>query len=161
MAILTSYNSLRVLANPGGTIAPDGLPEWPAVSMRAGGFDAGLDVSPTDSFPILVTCNALAADAVDDVDDFDWFVWQGAEGGGPFVVSPPSGLGTHSYSGTISLSLSSWAAAEYPDPFDVSTIEVLFFGVDILVRRRSDGAMQRIDIQAVIRDANEDKFDVG
>lgn len=162
MAIV-GYDVFREMANPGGTVANDGLPEWPVASLRANGFDDGISVSPTDAFPMTLTCNAGAVDAVDHVDEYDWFVSQGKEtagqGVGHFVVTrkPP---GTDTYSGSIVVDLTAAAEVLFPDPFDVSSIEVLFFGVDVYARRRSDGAIQRLDLRRLVYAANAPKVDL-
>lgn len=155
------YRAFRELANPGGTPAADGLPEWPIALLRANGFDGGFEIENPDALPFRVSCNEGAPDAVENVDEFDWFVSQGAESGGPFELSRATSLDPVSLSGSIVLSLSAWAAALYPTPFDVSTIEVLFFAVDLYVRRRSDGAIQRLDLRRAIYEANAPQTGIG
>jgi hypothetical protein len=163
MAIL-NYDAFRELANPGGTLASDGLPEWPVASLRAGGFDDGFDIEPTDSFPLTVTCNAGAADAVDEVDEYDWFVSQGGEtagvGSGHFVVTRATSLDPITLSGSIVLDLTAAAEVLFPAPFSVSSIEVLFFGVDVYVRRKSDGSIQYLDLRRYLYTANAPTTDV-
>jgi hypothetical protein len=160
MSIL-DYRAFRILANPGGTLDALGLPEWPVASMRASGFDDGITVSSTSAFPMVLSCNALAADSVTSVDEFDWFVSQRTEvsGSEPFVVAKYT-PDTDTYSGSISLTLAAWASTEYPDPWDESMARVLFFAVDVYVRRKSDGAIQRLDLLAHVIDAVEAKTDL-
>jgi hypothetical protein len=159
--IIENYSTFRTLANPGGPLAADSLPEFDPANMRKLGFNGGITGNPLTSFPIELTCNAYATDAVDGVDEYDWFVSQQTSvvANKPFAVYRLDTGGTRS--GSIGLDLSAWAATEYPTPFDLSSIQVLFFAVDIYVIRRSDGAIQRRDMKAYLLDANSPKTSIG
>ncbi len=160
--IISDYSTFRMLANPGGSFASDGLPEFDPSKMRANGFDDGIEVAAV-SFPLAISCNGGIPDTSFDVDEYDWYVSQrtNVEENRPFVVSRSDTFDT-SYSGTILLEQSVWCADEYPDPFDLeSSVQTLFFGVDIYVIRRSDGAIQRLDLLKYLIDALSPKTDLG
>lgn len=152
--IIENYSTFRSLANPGGSIGVDGLVEFDASKMRSGGFDGGITANPIDAFPIEATCNAYANDASPGVDEYDWYVSQrtSVAANKPFVLTRLDSLG-QTRSGSIAIDISAWADAENSDPFDISTVRVLFFAVDLYVIRRSDGAIQRLDLQKYLLDA--------
>lgn len=143
--IIENYSAFRAIANLGGAIGADGLTEFDPTKMRINSFDGGFSVSSTSSFPISISClPPEASPYLEPTDLFDWYVSQRTSiaADKPFIVSrTPSGSGDG-----IVLDLAAWASTEYPDPFDLSTIRVLFFAVDIYVVRRSDGAIQRLDL---------------
>ena len=155
---IVNFSTFRALT--GGVPDLLGLPTWPVASMRAGGFDTGfvMTLGVASPFETTITCTEYATDAVAGVDEYDWWFSQGAASGGPFIVSrrdaPPD-----TSSGSIKLELAPWALALYPDPFDLSAIEVLFFQVSAYVRRRSDGAIQRLDLLSFLRDYLTPKVD--
>jgi hypothetical protein len=159
--IVETYSLFRSVANPGGALAADGLTEFDPTNMRANGFDDGITVSSSSSFPIVLSCNAGAADASVGIDEYDWYVSQRTStvADKPFTVSrKDSSPNTHS--GRIELDIAAWADAEYPDPFDLSTVRVLFFAVDIYAIRRSDGAIQRLDLMKYLIDALSPKTSI-
>lgn len=142
--ILDFYIGMRTLfALPGADVAIDGLPEWPASMVGANGFDGGIDVSPNEVDDIIATCNAGDVDAVSGEDEYDWFCSVRTEhpAGKPLVFSPLDGK-----SGSLLMSLSAWAAELYPEPTARSTTPLLFGGCFLYVRRRSDGAVQTLDL---------------
>lgn len=158
--IIQNWQTFRLTFSNGLPDDASGVPGWPVADMRAGGFDGGV-VMTTASPPWVLTCNALAADAAPGVDEFDWYVSQPGGLGGPLAIARHDISGTTQNSGSIELTLSAWAAAEYPEPFNISTIPVLWAGIDAYVRRRSDGAIQRLDIQALLLSRFGDLTDVG
>lgn len=146
--IIEDYAAFRIVANPGGTLGVDGLPEFVPANMRKNGFSGGFSVSSTSSFPIQISCIPTVAYA--GFDDFDWYVSQrtSVSENKPFAVerfSPEA-------SDTIVLDLAAWAAIEYPDPFDLSAIRTLFRAVDIYCIRRDDLAIQRLDLMQYLLD---------
>lgn len=157
--IIEDYATFRILANPGGAIGVDGLPEWPVASMRANGFDDGFAVTSTSHLPFGIVVLGPNIPVVDPIDYFDWYVSQGTTDAAkkPFVVT----RGLSDTGGRIIFSLSSRAAEEFPDPFDLSTIRVLYFGIDIYCIRRSDSAIQRFDLMKYLLDALAPKTDIG
>ena len=159
--IIENYSTFRSIANVGGPVASDGLTEFDPTLMRSGGFSGGLVLSSTSAFPIVVTCNANASDSVAGIDEYDWFVSQRTSiaADKPFTVSRKD-TAPNTHSGRIELALSAWASAEYSDPFDVSAARVLWFGVDIYAIRRSDNAIQRIDMRKTLVDALSQKTDL-
>lgn len=158
--IFSNWLTFRLAFSNGEPVDALGIPGWPLADMRAGGFDDGITID-TSSSPYVVTCNAVAADPVAGVDRFDWFVSSGAASGGSLVVARHDPSGTTQNSGSIAISLSASAEIEYPEPFDVSTIPVLWFAHDIYVRRRSDGAIQRLDVEAYLLALFADRTNVG
>lgn len=160
--IIDDYSVFRNHINPAGTPAPDGLPEFPVANMRAFGFDGGITSNPTSAFPLEITVNAYADDAVDGVDEYDWFVSQrtSVAANKPFTVyrldTPPT-----TRSGSIGIDMTAQTSAENPDPFDLSTIPVLFFAVDIYAIRRTDKSIQRLDLASYIYNANVPKTNIG
>lgn len=160
--IIENYSAFRSAANPGGALGIDGLTVFDPASMRAGGFDGGIEVaSASETFPIKLTCNGGTFDASVGIDEYDWFVSQRTStiANKPFTVSRFDDVGT-SYSGTILLQLRTWAQLEYDDPFDLSTIRVLFFAVDIYAIRRSDASIQRFDLMKYLLDTLSPKTDL-
>ncbi len=156
---IVDFQSFREIANPGGTPDLLGLPEWPIALVRANGFDTGFELI-VGMTGLEFSCNGFAADASPGIDEYDWFFSQGAASGGPFVVSRSDFALPDTNSGTFQFELAPWALDEYPDPFDLSTIEVLFFQVSAYVRRRADGAIQRLDLLSFLRDYLTPKVDV-
>lgn len=160
--IIADYSTFRSIANPGGSLAPDGLTEFDPSMMRANGFDGGIERISSISFPLKLTCNGGDFDASPGVDEYDWYVSQGTSiaANKPLNVSRFDSLPSTSYSGTILLQLESWAIPEYPDPFDLSTVRVLFFGIDIYAIRRSDASIQRFDLMGHLVDALSPKTNI-
>jgi hypothetical protein len=160
--IIENYSVFRAIANPGGALAADGLTEFDPANMRAGGFSGGISVSSTSAFPIVFSCNSGAADSVAGIDQFDWYVSQQTSvvANKPFTVSRKD-TAPNTHSGRIEIDLSAWASTEYPDPFDLSAIQVLYFAVDIYVIRRSDAAIQRLDLRTYLYDALKPKTNIG
>lgn len=154
--IIENYSTFRVLANPGGAIGVDGLTEFDPMNMRKNGFDGGIKFSSSiGNSPIVLTCNDETPDAVAGVDEFDWYVSQrtSVQANKPLTVDRFDDLPTNSWSGRIRLDLRAWAAIEYPDPYELETVKVLFFAIDVYAIRRSDGAIQRIDLMKYLVDA--------
>lgn len=153
--IITKYRTFRrVFAEPGAQLARDGFPEFPVALVRANGFENTITVSALTSFPLDITCNAEAADAVKNVDEYDWFVSQrtDVQANWPFTVTRiPAGT-VESYSGSIRLEPSAATEAEFPEPFTLAVVEQLWFQVDVYVKRRSDGAIQRFSMLKYVQD---------
>lgn len=130
----------------------DGFETWPVAQLRAGGFDDGITFAPaipdlTNS--LLITCNALAFDAVNGTDEFDWYVSQRSdEPAGQFwaVTAALSPLGSRS--GTIKLDATAVATDEFPGMTLVTpaALSGCFQNVHVYCRRRSDGAIQWLDL---------------
>jgi hypothetical protein len=158
--IIDNYSTFRAHVNPGGTLAADGLPEFPVAQMRATGFDGGFVLSSTNTFPIVISCNANVAD-VGPADQYDWYVSQrtSESTNKPIEVVRKDDLPT-SYSGRIEIDLMPWAGDEYPDPFGLSTIPVLFFAVDIYAIERTNKSIQRLDLATYLYDANAPKTNI-
>lgn len=152
--IIANYSTFRYLANPAGAIGIDGLPEFDVTKMRDGGFNGGFVLSSTSAFPLTITCNVGFADTVAGVDEYDWYVSQqtSVAADKPLAITRADNLPTNSYSGKITVDLSAWADDENPDPFDLSTVRVLFFGIDIYAIKRSNGAIQRLDLMQFLID---------
>jgi hypothetical protein len=142
MAIISSYAVFRALfADAGAPVALDGLAEWSYALVRANGIPEFIGVQQVAPLTLLVTINDGAADAVPGVDEFDFWVSQRTSdpAGFPFEVSRTDPLFG---SGSIYLSISAWAEALYPEPFEDRTIPLLWRDVWVYCRRRSDGAIQ-------------------
>lgn len=156
--IIDNYSTFRSIANLGGAIGADGLTEFDPTLMRSGGFAGGFDVDSTNSFPITISCIPTALPPGDPEDLFDYYVSQGTSVSAdkPLVVTRKAGINGDG----IVIDLAAWSAIEYPDPFNVSTIRVLFFGIDIYVIRRSDNSLQRLDLKQYLIDANAPKTDI-
>ena len=153
------------MANPGGSVGADGLTEFDPALMRANGFDNGIQVLSSLAFPLKLQCNSDSSptyDASPGVDEYDWFVSQKTStvDSKPFTVSRFDDLPANTYSGIILLQLRTWASLEYTDPFDLSVIQVLWFGVDIYAIRRSDGAIQRFDMLKYLTNELSPKTDL-
>lgn len=157
--IIQNYTTFRSVANPGGTIGTDGLPEFDPTNMRANGFSGGFDVSSTSSFPITISCIPTALPPGPDVDMFDWYVSQGTSVAAdkPFLITRKPGINGDG----LVIAMAARTAQENPDPFDLSTVRVLFFAVDIYVIRRSDTAIQRLDFLKYLLDVLSPKTDIG
>lgn len=153
--IIENYSTFRYLANPAGAIVIDGLPEFDSTKMRDGGFNGGFVLSSTSVFPLTITCNVGFADLTPGVDEYDWYVSQQTSvvANKPLTIARSDRLPTNSYSGTIEVDLAAWADAENPDPFDLSTIRVLFFGIDIYAIERAGGGLQRLNLMQYLLDA--------
>lgn len=147
--IVDGYNAFRKLfALPGADIAIDGLPEWPAEMVNANGFDQGIAivyVAETTSY--FATFDIADADDAPFSDDYDWFCSVRTEdaAGKPLLFEPLPG-----YSGTLEMTLSTWASDAYPSPFARSVIPALFGSCFLYVRRRSDGAIQVLDLEKYV-----------
>lgn len=159
--IIENYSVFRFVANPGGAIGTDGFTEFDQTNMRANGFDGGIAVSSTSAFPIVLSCNSQAADAVATIDEYDWYVSQKTSVAvdKPFTVSRKD-TAPNTHSGRIELDLAAWSSVEFPDPFDLSTVRVLFFAVDVYCIRRSDNVIQRLDLKKYLVDALSPKTDI-
>lgn len=159
--IIANYSTFRAMANPGGSIGADGLTEFDPTKMRAALFDDGFTLSSTSAFPIVITCNFQDADFLAGIDEFDWYVSQQTSiaANKPLTVSRKD-MAPNTNSGTIEIDLAAWASAEYPDPFDLSTIPVLFFGIDIYVIRRNIFSIQRLNLASYLYDALSPKTDL-
>lgn len=160
--IIDNYSAFRHFVNPGGTVDRDGLPEFPVAKMRFSTFVSGFQLSSTSAFPLSISCNFGDTDAVVNIDEFDWYVSQRTSiaANKPLTVSRKD-TAPNTNSGTIEIDLSAWAATEYPDPFGISTIPILFSAIDIYAIRRFDLAIQRLDLRAYLYNANSPKTDVG
>lgn len=145
----------------GGTYALDGMLAWPIANLRAGGFSGGLGslLPPafTDGTTIRLTANAQVADASLGVDEYDW--WAALQGdpstwtlGGylttnwTFTPEPPAG--GSSYSGTVRMVVTGGLDFPGMTVLTPDAIGVLFRNVHVYCQRRSDGAIQWIDLLA-------------
>lgn len=161
--IIEGYSAFRAAANLGGPIGSDGLTEFDPDLVRFDGFDDGIEVlSASEILPIKLTCNDGDADAAVGIDEYDWYVGQGTSttANKPFTVSRFDDLPTDTFSGTILIDLRAWASAEYPDPFDLSTVRVLYFGLDIYAIRKRDNSIQRFDLMKYLIDLLSPKTDI-
>jgi hypothetical protein len=161
--IIENYSTFRALANFGGAIGTDGLTEFDPDRMRADNFDDGIEVvtSPI-AFPLELTCNGGDPDTLAGTDEYDWYVSQRTSvvADKPFTISRADDLPTDSFSGTIAIDATVATSTEYPDPFDLSTIRVLFFAIDIYAIRKRDFAIQRFDLMKYLIDQLSPKTDL-
>lgn len=148
MSILTSYATFRtVFAGPGGPLALDQLPEWPyATLVRANSIPGIVCAETFGPWLIGLSINDFDLDAVEHVHEYDWFVSQRATdpAGQPFTIEQYQSF--EAGSGSIRFLLNPWAEALYPDPFDDEIAELLWGNIWAYCRRRSDGAIQVLDV---------------
>ncbi len=146
--IVDRYTAFRKLfALPGANIAVDGLPEWPASMVGANGFDQGITIARNDANDIITTCNFGGSDVSPFSDEHDWFcsVRTENEVGKPLLFAPVPGK-----SGSLEMTLSEQTSEIYSNPFSVSTIRAVFGSCFLYVRRRSDGAIQTLDVEKYV-----------
>jgi len=142
---------------------PDGVEEWPGglagelghtELVRAAGFDTGLlaGFSGTYGDTMVVSANTLAADAVKGTDEYDWYLSQRSDDVAKqylYTVQMPT-TATNSYSGTIYIAYTALAQTELDfttPPLSTSVVQALYRHVHVYCRRRSDGAIQWLDLQ--------------
>lgn len=146
--IIDKYTAFRHLfALPGADVAIDGLPEWPAAMVNANGFDQGITVGLNEIEQIVATFDATDFDDAPFTEEYDWFcsVRTENEDGKPLLFSPVAGK-----SGSLTMVLSPWAEAKYPSPLARSVVPALFGSCFLYVRRRSDGAIQTLDLEKYV-----------
>lgn len=159
--IIDNYSVFRAMANPGGSLTQDGLTEFDPTLMRTGGFNGGFTLSSTSAFPIVVSCNVGFPDSVAGIDEYDWYVSQqtSTAANKPLTVSRKD-TAPNTHSGKIEIDLAAWAVSEYADPFDLSTIRVLFFGIDIYAIERLGGGIQRLNLASYLSSVLSPKTDL-
>jgi len=151
--IVPSFAAMRgTFAAPGAVVAADGYLTFPGVAyLRAAGFSSL--VTPTiTSYPITLTCNAGAPDAVPGVHEYDW--WASARTS--TLAAQPFAM-THqdpTKSGTVSIALNAGnIAALLPGVtgaglLTADALATIFRDCAIYVSRRSDRAYQWIRMVA-------------
>ncbi len=152
-------------------MAPDGYEEWPGYFagqagrtnlVRANGFSGGFGSVPSSIFPGVntnFTVNAFAADAVAGVDEYDWFLSQRTEDAAKkwLAITSYPGLLPNTYSGSVAIDMSAQAFTELglsSNPLSVDQIIEIFRFCYLYCRRRSDGAIQGIDLLKAILHAS-------
>lgn len=144
-------------------IGPDGYPEWPGPTgrgtnlVRANGFsDDNWSVSlsgPYAGSAFTVSINGGAADASTGVDEYDWYLSQRTDDPTKqyLAMTQTPDAGGNSYSGSVDIVHTDLAEDEMPTLVskNVSVAEHtrLFKNCYLYVRRRSDGAIQWLDLQ--------------
>lgn len=135
----------------------DGLETWPLALVRSGGIGAITGTPTPYAFaPFFPTINAIATDAVPGVDEYDWYLSQRTDDPTKqllTIIPYPATLGLpgQTYSGTIYLAHSPLAALSEVILTGLADttpekIPVLFKYAHLYCRRRSDGAIQWIDL---------------
>ena len=137
----------------------DGMERWPVELVRANGFDGGISGIPTPYIAagggnILLTVNASAADAAFGVDEYDWYVSSRTETEADQYFNSTSipTLYPFSFSGSMRLEQNvptiaagtGWDAV--PGNLTPALNVKLFKYTDVYCRRRSDGAIQWINL---------------
>lgn len=138
---------------------PDGYESWPVDLVRLPGSGFGNAGSTLTGLPktppfyshssYTISCNAGAADAVPGTDEYDWYVSQRTDD--PTIqaisVDPAPLSGGDSFSGSVVLtfepSLLNLAA---PPDLDSGDIVRVFKNVHVYVQRKSDKAIQWVDL---------------
>ena len=140
----------------------DGLELWPLALVRKAGSgfgDAGSTITGIPSTfggetSFFVSCNTGAADAAPGVDEYDWYLSQRSDDAAAqyLTIAQRSNIGVNSYSGTVIVASSTLAATHFDltSSADEPTLRALFKRSHLYVRRRSDGAIQWVDIYTVM-----------
>lgn len=132
----------------------DGLETWPVAIVRSGGFSGGITGTPTPYAltQFELTCNAGAADAVPWTDEYDWYFSQRTDDPAKqlLVATRKPFSGGDTYSGTIQVVHTALALTELGftgvSDFTPQLVVHLFKNVHAYVRRKSDGAIQWLDV---------------
>jgi hypothetical protein len=141
----------------------DGWPEYPGPDtrgtdlVRANGFDDGFSIVTIQDldFETLITINASAADSVAGVDDYDWWLSDRTEVPASRFLSLAQApdTGGNSFSGSVNLSLTATCITELalalPGSITMQQLASMFKFAHLYVRRRSDGAIQWVDLHAL------------
>lgn len=147
--IVPSYGAFRgIFAAAGAVVAADGHLTFPGTAkLRTGGF-TGLVTPTITAYPISITCNAGAADAVAGVHEYDWWLSQRTSTAAvqPLLIThaDPTKSGTVSINinaGPIGVLLPGLSGAGLLTDAALATI---FRNVHLYVSRRSDRAYQWI-----------------
>lgn len=157
--IIPNYTTFRAaFALGGASIDPDGLEEWPVAKVRSGGFTGGISgiAKPITAFPITLSVNAQANDAVAGVHEYDWYVSQRTDDPDrQFFTVTNADVAPNTKSGTIVLSLTGTAADtigiitpgfDVTDNVNEEHLIILCKYVTIYVQRRSDDAIQLVNL---------------
>lgn len=156
--IYPQYTHFRLgFALGGAAIANDGMPEWPATYVRlaASGFgDTGSTFlgtpTPYSGTAMLISCNASATDAVPGVDEYDWYLSQRTDvPASQYLETFPRTFLGNTYSGSIRIVHTSLAESAFgftPTTVNPSHIPLLFRNCHLYVQRRSDNAIQWLDL---------------
>lgn len=153
--IVTNANTAgRTLT--GQQFDPDGVERWPVANMRAGGFTGGVTGMPIPyvfGLLITLTVNAGVADSVLNVDEYDWYLSQRTDEVSSQYLSmtevPP---GASSFSGSVRLVTStvSNVLGIVDGPITPPQTALLFNKAHLYVRRKSDDAIQLIDLYGLL-----------
>lgn len=131
----------------------DGHPTWPVANLRAGGFDGGIVVTgaPIVLGDWLYPYVDLSADSTYGVDEYDWYVSQQSDDPDAqlWEVRRLIHTATETYSGGIRMRTTALATSEFPGITTVTpdVAAILLRNVHVYCRRRSDGAVQWLDLQ--------------
>ena len=150
--IVNNYSTFREVFATASTHDVAGYRTWPSANVGAAGFNSGMPmVKPVKSFPIHATCNGLATDTVFGVDEYDWYLSQRTDDATKQYLSivQIEGDATSTYSGTVTISLTSLAVSALGLADSTSTVSIdnlirVFKHVDLYVRRRSDALIQHM-----------------
>lgn len=143
--ILQRYQDFRMaFADVGAATANDGFKEWPVGRVRASGFSSSLSIPVIQSFPITITCNAQASDAVAGVDEYDWYLSQRTD---TPAIQYLSLAAVANKSGTVTLDVTGQVANLLPgvnssDYVSDHNLALICKHAAIYVQRRSDKAIQ-------------------
>lgn len=135
-----------------GTFAdPDGRERFPVALVRANGFTGGITGIPQPAYNdsiITATCNSSFADAIAGTPDFDWYLSQRTDvvANQPMTITQTPDSGGNSFSGSVRLIVLPDDGVYGDDAIsDVDRVRIFKY-CHLYVRRRSDGAIQWIDI---------------
>ena len=147
--IVPTYGAFRgIFAAAGAVVAADGHLTFPGTAkLRTGGF-TGLATPTITAYPISITCNAGAADAVAGVHEYDWWLSMRTS---TAAVQPL--LITHAdptKSGTVSININTvpigvlLPGLSGAGLLTDAALAVIFRNCALYVSRRSDRAYQWI-----------------
>jgi len=133
----------------------DGHPPWPVDLLRAGGFSGGITGvgQPILEVPFTMSCNGGAADSVAGTDQYDWYISQRTDDPARqmLAVSAYAPVGVPTYSGSVVVGVTALGVARAGLASAASLIShdqmvLLFKHVTAYCRRRSDGAVQYVNV---------------
>lgn len=162
--ICPNYSVFRSQFATTTTRAADGYEVWNAGLIRTHSFDDGIagiySSEANQQFPISLTVNGYAADAVASTDEYDWYVSQRTDVAASqyLAVTAYPNLAGSTYSGSIRLSLTAFAIAELDlddgtelDGADL--VKRVLSRVYVYVQRRSDDSIQYVELYEATKTA--------
>lgn len=149
--ILQKYVDFRAaFALVGAPIVADGLPEWPAGKLHTltPNFDSyeitAILEAPSPGFPIILSVNMFAADAVPGVDEYDFYLSQRTDNVAKQYLSVAPYLGS-GHSGSVVIDVVSANVAKLlpgvTDYRDDATLKILLKNCHFYWQRRNDKAI--------------------